>query len=147
MHNNVELTPLVLVCTHLDHAFEYVRMEQLRLLRNHLQALGHQNYLLVGDFNSLSKGDYSVKQWQALSEFRKENCWEEPSTDLTDMLHKEGYRDVWRELSKNFEATCWAKTRIDYVFLSPNLQLAPVSYTRVVSFASDHFPIVADFVL
>ena len=37
----------------------------------------------TGDFNALSKEDYSEEQWNNITGIRKQNRWELPKTDLT----------------------------------------------------------------
>jgi hypothetical protein len=37
----------------------------------------------TGDFNALTREDYSENQWKELSDVRHKNCWEQPLTELT----------------------------------------------------------------
>ena len=37
----------------------------------------------TGDFNALTRKDYSKKEWEAIANVRKKNNWESPQIDLT----------------------------------------------------------------
>jgi len=166
---------VAVVCTHLDHAFEKVRLAQLAQLHDFLKRLDLKEYVLAGDFNSVCKDDFLMQDWDALTQLRRRNCWEPPLNDVLQTLFDHGYRDSYWEHQKrryrkqfslpssssiSFESssslmemipkpqsTCWANTRIDYVLLSRELKMKPHSYARVYNRASDHFPVVIELKL
>ena len=53
--------------------------------RKHLEPVFKEDYCQIwtGDFNALSKEDYSEEQWNNITGIRKQNRWELPKTDLT----------------------------------------------------------------
>lgn len=155
------------VCTHLDHAFENIRLAQLEKLLEHLKGLDLREYILAGDFNSVWQDDFTSTAWEKLARLRKNNSWEEPRNDVVQKLLSDcGCRDSYWELqrflaestsspseflpsrwTKKPEPTVWANTRIDFVFLSRELRMSVSSYTRIVTYASDHFPVIAELEL
>eukprot|EP01102_Stenamoeba_stenopodia_P009350 TRINITY_DN2754_c0_g3_i1.p1 TRINITY_DN2754_c0_g3~~TRINITY_DN2754_c0_g3_i1.p1 ORF type:complete len:370 (+),score=75.35 TRINITY_DN2754_c0_g3_i1:1083-2192(+) len=162
---------VAVVCTHLDHAFEKVRLAQLAQLHDFLKRLDLKEYILAGDFNSLYRDDFTPQDWDSLAQLRKRNVWEPPLTDVVQTLLDQGYQDSYWEHHKRLyrkqrrqqqhhhqsdhistmipkpQATCWANTRIDFVFLSRELRMKPSSYSRVYNRSSDHFPVAVDLKL
>ena len=54
-------------------------------IKNHLEPVFQENQAQIwsGDFNALTKEDYSESYWNNITEVRKRNCWESPKTELT----------------------------------------------------------------
>lgn len=61
--------------THLDVESESTRLVQLKKI---FDFVGSQPHLLVGDFNSLRKQDYTNEQWELITKVRKDNAIELP---------------------------------------------------------------------
>jgi len=109
--------------THLDHLNEDCRLSQIA----EFQPNEKQIDILMGDFNALTRNDYSDRYYQNIVEGkRRQSGWELPRFDLTNLLTNEWkYEDVFRianpELKDEDVSTCAYGTRIDYVFLHPRL--------------------------
>ena len=92
MSNNQTSDVLYLTCLHLDHRYESTRLKELEVIAKTLTSLTtHTNdnktpHIWVGDFNSLTKNDYSVEEWNEISRIRKINCWERPLVDVTNKV-------------------------------------------------------------
>ena len=48
------------------------------------QSGSHQ--IWTGDFNALTKEDYSDEEWEDIARVRARNLWERPHTELTDKV-------------------------------------------------------------
>jgi hypothetical protein len=46
--------------------------------------------------NSLTRDDYSDKEWKHITDVRKESEWEPPRTELTTAVAKFGFYDSWK---------------------------------------------------
>jgi len=108
-------------------------------------------HLIVGDFNSLLRSDYSDEEWQEIYNVRASNNWELPESTVIENIYNRGYIDCGKiglqKLSDNNfkKATCWAKTRIDFVFASNNFMGTPKDSFIFNSDISDHHPVLVDF--
>jgi len=139
-------------CTHLDHIKEPNRIEQLKIALDHITTTyPNLPHLFIGDFNSLTKGDYIDSDWEQITQHRVNSSWEPPMSLVTTFMRERGYKDAWA--SKNNVpaprekiATCWAQTRIDYIWVSPNFPWEIHNCWRGDSDASDHVPVFADIV-
>ena len=69
---------------HLSPKWESRRLMELQRLESELAELRYQPQLWLGDFNSLTRADYSETAWQRVGRERKH--WESPRTTLTDRL-------------------------------------------------------------
>ena len=111
-------------------------------------------HLIVGDFNSLDSTDYTQQEWNTITHERERNEWEEPMSLVLSEMKKRGYVDA-RKIAVSVEgdlATCWANTRIDFVFLSeslrttfPTMQVSTCAH--IPSEASDHVPVLVDLLI
>jgi endonuclease/exonuclease/phosphatase family metal-dependent hydrolase len=89
------------VSTHLDHAFEEIRLQQIEKLLAYLQEIKLEEYILTGDFNSVWKDDFSSHAWNQLVKVRMYNQWEEPRIDVIQKVTKEhGCKDSFWELQR-----------------------------------------------
>ncbi len=107
--NNV----LILFVTHLDYKTEEQRMREFTQLQKILPKT--DAHFLLGDFNSLSRGDYTDDQWQVIIDSRKQSSWEDPKTDIISTVLQMGYKDVLSEVNA-VAPTCRFNTRVDYIF-------------------------------
>jgi len=137
---------------HLDYRTEDVRILQLEELFLYLEneKLLNKPHLLLGDFNSLERSDYSEKEWEEIIKMRNENNWEEPKCLVLDEIKKRGYIDCNKEyfpkgFPKDEIATCWAGTRIDYIFKSQNFKGNLINCKSIKNEISDHSAILAEF--
>eukprot|EP01121_Diplochlamys_sp_Union-15-3_P003725 TRINITY_DN1365_c0_g1_i3.p1 TRINITY_DN1365_c0_g1~~TRINITY_DN1365_c0_g1_i3.p1 ORF type:complete len:130 (+),score=20.96 TRINITY_DN1365_c0_g1_i3:281-670(+) len=72
--------------THLDHVSEPVRLKQLKKLMEKALTANHRPHILMGDFNSLTNGDYSQTKIKSITKTRKMCNWELPVYDVIEML-------------------------------------------------------------
>lgn len=129
------------VVTHLDHRSEPQRLRELATLLNCVPKTPH---ILLGDFNALKRSDYTDKAWEAIATVRRQNQWEAPRTDVVEQLEAQGYLDVLPLRQPNIEPTSRFNTRVDYIFVSPELEHTVQSCYVADSpiNRSDHKPIV-----
>eukprot|EP00094_Tigriopus_californicus_P000649 TCALIF_00630-PA protein Name:"Similar to CEP85 Centrosomal protein of 85 kDa (Homo sapiens)" AED:0.09 eAED:0.09 QI:0/0.75/0.55/1/1/1/9/88/730 len=142
-------TPIYITCLHLNHRSEQFRLAQIDHIHKTCETyLKDQNPLIwTGDFNALSRDEYTESHWAELSETRRKNAWESPHVDVTNKIKSLGFHDLWMKAGEPKPVgTCRFGTRIDYVYASPGwmnlFQL--VSVDHVDSTASDHRMVMAN---
>lgn len=139
-------TTFTVIVTHLDHISEDTRLEEVEKI---LQ-VAPSEAILLGDFNSLKREDYTEDEWGSISQNRKDTQWEECRTDVIDKILKRvgsAYQDVLGELGTPV-GTCRFGTRIDYIFVS----LCEMFFVKEASVvesgeASDHKPVMAKILI
>ena len=107
----------------------------------------------MGDFNTFDRGDLDEGGWRSICELYSSRGWPPPrATSLVQQaLREAGFEDAWRLQLAPLEAvpppTCWTKTRLDYMMLSPTARsgLSVVQHQTLTSDASDHLPVVVAF--
>lgn len=103
--------PLRIVLTHVDHTCERARELQLGEAISHIDS--EKTHILMGDFNSLKRSDYTEEVWKELTKIRKENKWELPVSEVTDALEQNyRYTDAF--------ASSFENEKIDYLFGTPS---------------------------
>ena len=81
--------PFYLTCLHLDHIREPHRLKEIDVIKRTIDSLTIRNeenrvsHIWVGDFNSLTKEDYTSEEWDDIATVRSRNCWERPHIDVT----------------------------------------------------------------
>jgi len=145
------------VCTHLDHRREVARVAQLQRVHAAVDA-----DLIGGDFNALRLIDYSPQTLKQIEAHRVANMWEPPSSLVVSRMQALGYVDAARfaqagslaqydathdtaAIAPALARTCWAGTRIDYVWMSRALaQRVQQIDARVLHDVdvSDHVPLI-----
>lgn len=135
IHENITVC-----CTHLDNADEHVRSTQFDQLVRITDKLGP--HILMGDFNSLRRLDYSKTDWEYIFNERKQNKWELPTSELIDRIEK-SYVDTWSFVGKfPIKSTCAFDTRIDYIFVSNVNKIKIEKSNRIEEeMTSDHYPV------
>lgn len=151
------------VGTHFDPHFERDRMRQLAALLGRLKARPHDGCtVLAGDLNSLDLTDYNVTALAGIRAHRARSQREPPAGDITRELSARGFVDLWRyasaarsapqealpdqPISVGPLATCWAGTRIDYIWAGPSWTdfARLVRCEHAVTSVSDHLPVVVE---
>jgi len=173
LHISDGTRPVYLTCLHLDHRLEPSRLTEINLIhkvlshilpglmpsgaaedsscKRTLRKYTEQDPLQIwtGDFNALTKEDYSDDEWATVKAVRETNNWEPPKVALTSQIKdKYGMVDCWEVVGKPRPIkTCRFDTRIDYVYASPALldQWQLVSVQTVEDTASDHNMVIATF--
>ena len=82
---NLKQQCLFITCLHLDHRIESKRIKEVENIKENLKTIFNSNQAQIwaGDFNSLTKEDYSEKEWKVLTRVRENNGWEGPKTEVT----------------------------------------------------------------
>jgi endonuclease/exonuclease/phosphatase family metal-dependent hydrolase len=155
--------PIEVCCTHLDPDWESERLAQLADLKGAVDGSCDAAHVVVGDFNALRLSDYAPDRLAAVAAMRARGEREPPLGDAVRRMDAWGYLDCVRlaragsveDYARELEAplpladvaTCWAGTRIDFVWASPAFVARhfPRAWRRVASDASDHSPVVVDF--
>jgi endonuclease/exonuclease/phosphatase family metal-dependent hydrolase len=88
--------PFRFATVHLNHETEACRLEQWGQLRAVVEAAEPDGVplLIVGDFNALTRADYTDAQWQNIAAVRRAGDWEEPRTELTSAVAASGLVDL-----------------------------------------------------
>jgi endonuclease/exonuclease/phosphatase family metal-dependent hydrolase len=122
--------------THLDHAFEGIRLWQLRGALDPLLAYAAEPHLLMGDFNT--HGPTGVNSRRL-------------TPPVVRMLRNKGYVDAYMAAGEGEGGTfpmLWP-FRIDYIFvpqiIQPSLMSCRVLTGKLIEQASDHRPLMAIF--
>ena len=81
----------------MDHRKETTRLQEMHTIGQDI--IRHQQHqqtnrpelatipdFWIGDFNALTKEDYTKQEWDEITNIREGSCWERPRTDLTEML-------------------------------------------------------------
>jgi endonuclease/exonuclease/phosphatase family metal-dependent hydrolase len=151
----------VVACTHLEHRREVRRVEQLVQLHGELtrRARGRP-VLLGGDFNALRLSDYPPDVLARVKAHRAANGWEAPVGTVVARLDAWGWVDaarladagshaaypaaLARPIAPALARTCWAGTRIDYLWLDASLAARVQRVEAAVADVdvSDHRPLV-----
>lgn len=79
---------LYLTCLHLDHRMEPTRLVEVEAIHNSLSDVFKADYCQIwtGDFNALTKEDYSEEYWDKITSVRAKNSWELPQVELTNTV-------------------------------------------------------------
>ncbi|KAL0480879.1 glyS [Acrasis kona] len=139
--------------THLDHASEEVRIEQLETFHEDiLSNYSNKVQIVVGDFNSLTLDDYSPKYLEQIAAVRRKTDWEIPKENATLWMKKKNFVDVLKQSNKHCLdeelKTCRFNTRVDYIFLRGELKEGwSLSDCKILSSgaATDHEIVMATF--
>jgi len=143
-------TLFYLSCIHLVPKYSELRFEEIIRISEDLTPLFHSNkpQLWMGDFNTLSRADYSDEEWDEIVRIRRDNGRKAPLNDVIDAIEKLGFSDNWTKAGRpDPRTTSRFDTRVDYVFSSS----AFIKNWTLQSFhhfpyeASDHSFVVAEF--
>ena len=73
----------------MDHRREPTRLSEVKGIKNALEKAKIDNdncQIWTGDFNALTKEDYSPEEWAEITNVRQKNSWELPKTELTTQV-------------------------------------------------------------
>lgn len=143
--------------THLDHKSEAARMVQLRVARTWLVRDRNRPHLVMGDFNAVSRWDWTEERLAALRAQPTSQGGALAGDDgkgpqVVEAMEKAGYVDLYRRFGEpgavTFPTQDWP-IRIDYFFASQSL--APMITNCAIWTAhdgiSDHRPVVVELSL
>lgn len=119
---------------HLNYIDEKIRNEEIDDILDKINTYTHEYpSILLGDFNSLTRSDYTVKEWSDIFKVRKYGQWELPVHELTDKLNNE-----WYDCGKNNPlVTSRYNTRIDYIY-TKNMKIINYNIEETMPSISDH---------
>ncbi|MFN3981118.1 MAG: endonuclease/exonuclease/phosphatase family protein [Caldilinea sp.] len=143
--------------THLDHTSETARMVQLRVARTWLVRDRNRPHLVMGDFNAISRWDWTEDRLAALHAQPTNQGGALAGDDgkgpqVVEAMEKAGYVDLYRRFGEpggvTFPTQDWP-IRIDYFFASQSL--APMVTNCTIwtesDGVSDHRPVLAELTL
>ena len=146
---------LTVYAAHLDHLSEIVRLDQVKDLLLWTSRDRGRSHLLLGDLNSLAPGDY-VNQEDAIARLQADAIAGHLVRDgmqALPRLLKAGYHDCFARAGHGAGltyGTTHEKVRIDYCLAAGPLAEQVTACRRLddddVRLASDHFPILTEFV-
>jgi len=76
-----------IVVVHFNYRHEEYRIREYTQISKEIKKVINKIPLIfVGDFNALTKDDYTDKEWKQITKIRKDNRWESPQTELMKMI-------------------------------------------------------------
>lgn len=139
---NVKGSIVKLAGAHLDvyDETEVTRLSQIKSILEHIDG----EYLLMGDFNSLRKNDYSEEKWKQIL-FENKQRSVDTQTLVTDFIEKCSFVDSFVKLKKNIPTvTVWCMRRVDYIYVGNKFKYSLEDCVCHVTGISDHFPLYID---
>jgi len=143
-------TLFYLTCIHLVPKYPKLRQEDILRISEDLAPLINtsQPQLWMGDFNTLSRSDYSDQEWNNIVRVRQDNGRQAPSNKVVEIIEKFGLQDNWVRAGRpEPRTTSRFDTRVDYIFSSDtfNNQWRLAQFGHFPYDASDHSLVVAEF--
>lgn len=131
--------------THFNHISEDKRVLEWNALLKYILSQHIDSYIILGDFNALTRSDYSEHEWGNIEKTRKENKWEPPKTLLTEII-AQNYIDCLQKYGQ-VSPTCRFDTRVDYIFINEIFEksVSNIKTEVHVNNGSDHKPVVMSF--
>lgn len=123
--------------THLNHMSEQKRLVEWHNLLKHVNQ--DETHYILGDFNALTKSDYTKEELLEIYNVRKNNQWELPTYDLMNEITKL-YHDC---ITNTFKITSRFNTRIDYIFTN-RPDTVNNCYVFKLGDIIDHNPVICD---
>jgi endonuclease/exonuclease/phosphatase family metal-dependent hydrolase len=138
---------LLFHCVHLDVNDEFIRVEQLEVMKKHFDPTKFE--IVVGDFNALDLNDYSHDYLEKIRFDRLNARRDEPSGKCITWMKEQGFVDTWREVNTEQKdaSTCRFGTRIDFVWTRGELNGWKIKSCEIVSSkqATDHELVICEF--
>jgi exonuclease III len=134
----MELGNVTFANVHLEVSSETQRMKQISAILEVVPQ--HNPCLLIGDFNTIDKDDYTTSDWNVLLKTERKYLFEPL---VVTELKKQGFVDIFAEgLSNNKQATSIHKRRVDFAF-GKDLHVSDMLLDKQHRF-SDHLAISID---
>ena len=138
---------MAIYVVHLEDRNEEKRVNQVKKLQEWIDSSeGKLPHIIVGDFNALTRADYTDEYFAKIDSTRKKYKVEDASFEVTDIL-KSNYIDIFKVCHSNVKdvdlATSHYGTRVDYIWLSKDFSELVNTDLFIGSqeTASDHKPI------
>ena len=147
-HNQTQRS-IVLYVTHLDHISEQNRIKQWKAFTDVCDINGDckRKYVVLGDLNALTQTDYSLQRNLEITAHRRSQKFEDPSSELTDLISNQGYFDAMQHFG-TIGPTSRFDTRVDYILFCQRCDVLDgnVGNVRAIDTkdASDHLPVLCD---
>eukprot|EP01084_Bolivina_argentea_P304492 525876_1 len=141
---------LGIIVAHFDYRDEKIRIAEYKKLLPIINKYYNLPLIFIGDFNALTKTDYTIEEWNKITEIRTKNEWELPQTQLLTAMKQNNYfydclylfqrkkdneqkdnndNDMKYEakwdgifVDRNDLGTCRYNTRIDYVLINKQME-------------------------
>ena len=134
----------MVVNLHLDSKEEPRRLDEILQVMRKVERAGEAQ-VWAGDFNSLTRRDYTDLRWRQVGVARRRAELEAPQLAVTSLMAEVGMEDCRGKLGQGEAATCSHGTRVDYIF--SNQQAANLwrcEHLQHLDFGpSDHRPLLA----
>jgi len=139
-----------LSCIHLVPKYSELRSEEISRISEDLKPLFRMEkpQLWCGDFNTLSRGDYSDNEWEEIVTIRRNNGRKAPKNDVIEAIEKLGFTDNWTKAGRpEPRTTSRFDTRVDYIFSSRafDKKWTLKSLNHYPYSASDHSFVMSEF--
>jgi len=142
-----------IICVHLDYKHEPIRIKQMKTIMKN-RNINNTSLILLGDFNALTKNDYSNYEWDRISSIRKSNKWEQPVDELTTQITSPDYWKLFdsKYITNNVYGplhTCRFDTRIDYIYVNKKFinewNITKMKHIVAMPSATDHNLVLIEF--
>lgn len=144
-HNISSDKNIVIVGTHLDVYDESgkLRIRQMKTILDVLSTntnIDNDKIIVMGDFNSLRKNDYTDNEWAYLSQLDKQRKVITVQ-DAVSIIESARFTDSFVECNDSIKTSVWSGRRVDYIF-GKNVNFDQSATYKVTH--SDHYPVYAD---
>lgn len=135
---------IIFLNTHLE-VFDKIgdrRINQMKIIMEHVsKKYLESSVIVVGDFNTLKKSDYSEKEWNYIVDVDTKRGIE-TKEDAIPIIENAGYIDSFVDSKAPLHPiSVWSNRRVDYIY-GRNVTF---SQSNIVQTGlSDHYPIYAD---
>lgn len=139
---NVNNKNIDIVTTHLD-VFDESEEIRLKQITEIIDKYGNE-IILLGDFNSLQKCDYTEEYWnKIINDDKKRNVISQ--TRVSDYLNSVDMVDCYTKINPDEQViSVWSMRRVDYIFMNKKTKYKILDCFLYPSLASDHLPMVVD---
>lgn len=146
-------TICIIANIHLEVKNVDYRLQNIDNALTKLNKYNINNKIILGDFNSYRKNDYTVEQLQRLKDIKGPHYI--PTFEVTDKLESQGWIDSFTKFFTeiNAEKKDWQYPvntnryggRVDFIYVNSEWNLPILGTYKLYSDASDHSPIIVDF--
>ena len=78
-----------IIVAHFDHREENKRIEEYKTMSQLIANNQNLPLVFIGDFNALTRSDYTDSEWERITKIREDDQWELPKTDLITLIKKD----------------------------------------------------------
>lgn len=139
---NVNNTNVNILIAHLDvwDVTEETRLNQIKIIFEEIDS----TYILMGDFNSLRRDDYTSKEWESFKADDKVRGIT-LQNKVIPYIEKNKFVDCFVKINKVCpKVSVWSMRRVDYIYVGEKFPHNIVNCDMFATIASDHWPIFMD---